>query len=94
MWEPERVCFRGICTVMAPGGREPTFRKIRLPRPGFFRKAWRLNTEQFPRKSLIFPVLGIPGIDKDAVKQFIKTGKIKFNRTDDLAALVDYLYTL
>lgn len=39
-------------------------------------------------------VLGIPGIDKDAAKQFIKTGKIKFNRTDDLAALVDYLYTL
>lgn len=39
-------------------------------------------------------VLKIPGIDKDAVKQYIKSEKIKFNRVDDLAALVDFLYTL
>lgn len=39
-------------------------------------------------------VLKIPGIDKDAVKQYLKTEKIKFNRTDDLARLADFLYTL
>ncbi len=39
-------------------------------------------------------VLDISGIDKDAVKQYIKNEKIKFNRVDDLAALVDFLYTL
>ena len=39
-------------------------------------------------------VMKIPGIDKDAVKQFIKTGKIKFGKIDDLARLADFLYTL
>ena len=39
-------------------------------------------------------VLKIPSIDKDAVKQYLKTEKIKFNRTDDLARLADFLYTL
>ena len=39
-------------------------------------------------------VLGISGIDKDVVRQYIKTEKIKFGRIDDLARLVDFLYTL
>lgn len=36
-------------------------------------------------------VLKIPGIDKDAVKRFLKENKIKFNNIDDLAVLADYL---
>lgn len=39
-----------------------------------------------------YDVLNIFGIDKDAVKDFIKTEKIKFNKVDDLAKLVDFLY--
>lgn len=39
-------------------------------------------------------VMKISGIDKDAVKHYLKTEKIKFNKVDDLAKLVDYLYTL
>ena len=39
-------------------------------------------------------VLRIQGIDKEAVKQYIKKEKIKFGSIDDLAALADYLYTL
>lgn len=39
-------------------------------------------------------VLKIPGIDKDAVKQYVKAGKIKFNNVEDLAALADFLYSL
>lgn len=39
-----------------------------------------------------YDVLNIFGIDKDAVKDFIKKEKIKFNNVDDLAKLVDYLY--
>ncbi len=39
-------------------------------------------------------VLNINGIDKEAVKKFIKDRKIKFNQTDDLAVLVEYLYSL
>ncbi len=38
-------------------------------------------------------VLNIYGIDKDAVKKFIKENKIKFSKTEDLAKLVDYLYS-
>lgn len=37
-------------------------------------------------------ILGIPGIDKDAVKDYMKSEKIKFNSVDDLGKLVDYLY--
>ncbi len=48
-------------------------------------------------KGMFYPatrneILAIPGIDKDAVKNFMKTEKIKFNNVDDLAKLVDYLY--
>lgn len=39
-----------------------------------------------------YDVLNIFGIDKDAVKDFIKAEKIKFNKVDDLAKLVDFLY--
>lgn len=39
-------------------------------------------------------VMKISGIDKDAVKQYLKKEKIKFNNVDDLAKLVDFLYTL
>lgn len=39
-------------------------------------------------------ILGIPGIDKEKVKQYLKNEKIKFKNVDDLAKLLDYLYTL
>ncbi len=39
-------------------------------------------------------ILNIPGIDKDAVKNYIKSEKIKFSDIDDLAKLVDFLYSL
>lgn len=39
-------------------------------------------------------VLNIEGIDKEAVKAFLKTEKIKFNKLDDLVKLLDFLYTL
>lgn len=39
-----------------------------------------------------YDVLNIFGIDKEAVKDFIKAEKIKFNKVDDLAKLVDFLY--
>lgn len=39
-------------------------------------------------------VLKIPGIDKNAVKQFIKTEKIRFSDTESLGRLADFLYTL
>ena len=39
-------------------------------------------------------ILGIPGIDKDKVKQFLKNEKIKFKNIDDLAKLLDFLYSL
>ncbi len=39
-------------------------------------------------------VLKIPGIDKNAVKQYLKTEKIKFSKIDDLAKLADFLYSL
>lgn len=39
-------------------------------------------------------VLKIPGIDKDALKQYLKAEKIKFSKTDDLAKLADFLYSL
>lgn len=39
-------------------------------------------------------VLKIPGLDKAAVKNFIKAEKIKFSDTDDLAKLADFLYSL
>ncbi len=39
-------------------------------------------------------ILNIYGIDKDAVKKFVKDNKIKFSRVEDLARLVDYLYSL
>lgn len=38
-------------------------------------------------------VLGIPGIDKDKVKAFLKANNIKFKNADDLAALLDFLYS-
>lgn len=37
-------------------------------------------------------VLAIPGIDKDAVKAFLKNEKIKFSKTDDLARLEEFLF--
>ncbi len=39
-------------------------------------------------------ILGIPGVDKDAVKSYLKAEGIKLNNVDDLGKLVDYLYTL
>lgn len=39
-------------------------------------------------------VLKIHGIDKNAVKQFIKKEKIKFGKVDDLARLLEYMNTL
>lgn len=39
-------------------------------------------------------VLAIGGIDKTAVKDYLKSEKIKFKDTDDLAKLVDFLYSL
>lgn len=38
--------------------------------------------------------LKIPGIDKEAVKRFIKTEKIRLSDIDDLARLAEFLYTL
>ncbi len=37
-------------------------------------------------------ILGIPGIDKEVVKNYMKTEKIKLTSVDDLGKLVDYLY--
>ncbi len=50
-------------------------------------------------KGMFYPatrtdILGIPGIDKDVVKNYLKSEKIKFNSVDDLGKLVDYLYSL
>lgn len=39
-------------------------------------------------------ILNIPGIDKEAVKDFIKREKIKFKNADDLGRLVDFMYSL
>lgn len=39
-------------------------------------------------------ILSIGGIDKTAVKDYIKTEKIKFKNPDDLAKLVNFLYSL
>lgn len=39
-------------------------------------------------------VLKLESIDKDAVKAFIKSEKIKFNKVDDLVKLLDFLYTM
>lgn len=39
-------------------------------------------------------VLGISGIDKDAVKAFLKREKIRFSNLDDLARLEEFLYSL
>lgn len=39
-------------------------------------------------------VMAIQGIDKDKVKSFIKTEKIKFRDTCDLGRLVEFLYSL
>lgn len=39
-------------------------------------------------------VLKVPGIDKEAVKHYLKAEKIKFSRIDDLGKLADFLYSL
>ncbi len=39
-------------------------------------------------------ILDIVGVDKDAVKKYLKDNKVKLSNTDHLAALVDYLYSL
>ncbi len=39
-------------------------------------------------------VFNIPGVDKKALKDFIKTEKIRFSKVDDLEKLVEYLNTL
>lgn len=39
-------------------------------------------------------ILAIPGIDKDKVKAYLKNEKIKFRATEDLARLLDYLYSI
>lgn len=50
-------------------------------------------------KGMFYPatrtdVMSIPGIDKDALKDYIKKEKIKFNDVDSLGKLVDYIYSL
>ncbi len=50
-------------------------------------------------KGMFYPatrtdILGIPGVDKDALKDYLKKEKIKLNNVDDLGKLVDYLYSL
>ncbi len=50
-------------------------------------------------KGMFYPgtrtdILNIPGIDKDTVKNYLKTEKIKFSNVDDLAKVVEYLYSL
>lgn len=39
-------------------------------------------------------ILKIPGIDKDAVKKYIKNEKIRFSDIGDLARLTEFLYSL